>query len=292
MTMRSLQREYSARPSVSAFMLRALYPGPLRRPLPFPALGARWSGMRPDPARLALYRGATGLGDGSITWLHVLTFPLQMVILTAPEMPLPIWNALQVRNRLLRRRALASGAVLEAAAAVAGQRRLERGVELDLHLAVRDAGGVAWESLTTYLYRGRFGEPDAAPARPGPSPEGAEIAAWRTSRGGGLRFGRVSGDYNGVHWSDAYARRLGFRGAFHHPHDLVGQCLARLEAPRAEAQRLDLWFKAPVHYGSEAVLLGAPRDGAIEFALLPRGQDRPAILGRWGAADPAGPLGP
>jgi hypothetical protein len=284
-----LELEFEERPSVAAYMLRALYPGGLRKAPPFPALCARWRGTRPDPSRLAQFLRLTGLGVKRglpILYPQVFTFPLQMVILTHPASPLPIWKVLQIRNHLLQHRAIPADAALDAEAAVTGQRILERGLELDLHVGVRADGGLAWEGLTTYYYRGRFGAPGpSSPLAEAPAGARTEVARWRTDRGGGLRFSGLSGDYNGIHYWGAYARLFGFRGAFHHPHALSGQCLARMAEPRAAAQRLDLWLKGPVYYGSEVGLAAGGAEGGVAFALTARDGSRPALQGRWIAAE-------
>ena len=66
-----------------------------------PQIVARWIGFRIHPGRLAAFHDATASrqDDGiSILYPHVLGFRLQMVLLTHPAFPLPIWNALQIRN--------------------------------------------------------------------------------------------------------------------------------------------------------------------------------------------------
>jgi hypothetical protein len=280
-----LALDFRARPSAAAYMLRALYPRARRAAPPFPPLAARWHGAGPDPARLEAFRRATGLGaDGQLPLLYpqLLTFPLQMVILTHPACPLPIWKVLQVRNRLQQHRPIPAGASYDAEAGVAEQRVLERGLELDLRVTVTVAGELAWEGVTTYAYRGRFGQ--AGPASPlaaAPAEPSQEVAAWRTEPGGGLQFSGISGDYNGIHYWGAYARRFGFRDAFHHPHALVGQCLARLGQRTAPARRLDLWLKGPVYYASEVALAARADEASLAFALKERYATRPALLGRW-----------
>jgi acyl dehydratase len=289
--MAGLEIAFDGRPSAAAYMLRALYPGFLRRRPPFPPLRARWRGVRAGGERLRRFLDATALDASAglpLLYLQVLTFPLQMVILTHPACPLPIWKVLQVRNHLLRRRPIAADAALDAEAAVVGQRVLERGMELDVRVSVRVRGEEVWEGLTSYWYRGRFGAArSASPLAAAPEVPRAEAARWRTEPGGGLRFGGISGDYNGIHWSSAYARLFGFRGPFHHPHQLAGRCLARLPGgvgAQQAAQRLDLWLKGPVYYGSEVSLAAAPDAAGVAFALWERGSVRPALVGRWRAA--------
>jgi hypothetical protein len=280
-----LRIAFTRRPSVAAYMLRAFYPPALRRAGPFPALEVEWSGHAPGGRPLDAFHRLTGLPAGDelpLTYPHVLTFPMQMVILTHPSCPLPIWRALQVRNHLQQHRPLPAGVPLDSRARVAGQRVLERGMELDLHLEIRSAGALAWEGLHTYYYRGTFG-PHGPPSPLAAAPEetGPAVARWRTDGGGGWSFSGLSGDYNGIHWWSTYARLFGFRGAFHHPHALLGRCLARLALPAAPAQRLDLWLKGPVYYGSQVELRATAGDGGVTFSLGPQETGRACIVGSW-----------
>ncbi len=286
--------EFDRRPSVAGYMLRALYPGALRKPPPFPPLRARWRTMRPDPARLGRFLELTGLNaDRGLPLLYpqVVTFPLQMVLLTHPSFPLPIWKVLQVRNSLLQHRPLPADALFDAEAAVVGQRVLEKGLELDLHVGLWTGGLLAWEGLTTYFYRGRFGPADpAGPTLAAPAGGGPEVARWWTERGGGFQFSRISGDTNGIHSSSAYARLFGFKGALHHPHALVGRCLARLPEPASSTQRLDLWLKGPVYYGSDVTLASRGEEAGVAFSLTVAGSGRPAFLGRRYSVEPGSRL--
>lgn len=101
---------------------------------------------------------------------------------------------------------------------------------------------------------------------------------------GDWRFGSLTGDYNGIHCWDWYARRLGFRRALYHPPRVLGLCLARLAAQDAGApQRLDAWLKGPVPHGATVRLHARPDPGATIFALHVE-RERPCIVGR--LADP------
>ena len=252
-----------------------------------PQLAATWRDHRVQGARLDDFLALTGL-DGHPLWPllypHAAGFRLLMTILTDRRFPFPIWGALQVRNRLVLHQPIARGDVLELEARIAGARALEKGTEIDLACTVRRAGTLVWESVNAFYYRGyRGAQPDAsAPSSP-PALEGAPLIEWRSPAGGRTRFGRLTGDYNGIHLANGYARLFGFRGAFHHPQRMLGQALAHL--PRAEPAlplRLEAWLKGPVYYGAK-VALRASSDRS-EFALFVEGDERPAILGQLGAA--------
>jgi len=279
--------EFHRRPSPLAYMLRALRPSSgLRQKEGFPSIHAIWRGMRVNQGELDTFLRLTGLKpDGGLPMLypHVVGFPLLMAILTCPAFPLPIWNALQIRNHLMQHRPIATHDVLNLESCVSAQRILEKGAEVDLHTAVSSQSGLVWESLNTFYYRGRFGDAEPpSPLAPAPDIGDSGISRWRTMSDVGLQFGRLTGDYNGIHLANGYARLFGFRRAFHHPQLVLGQCLAHLPAPPADRpQRLDAWLKGPVFYDWEVALHACAKTDGTAFGLFPEGEGRPAVLGQW-----------
>jgi hypothetical protein len=271
-------REYRRAPRASVYMARAfLFP---RRPglrAGLPELQAVWRGHRVDGTPLADFLALAGL-EGHPLWPllypQAAGFRLLMSFVTDYRFPLPIWGALQVRNRLALRAPYARGDVLDLDVRIADARALDKGTEIDVACAARRGGTLVWEGVTTFYYRGRRSlVPPGAPP-PSPAAEGPAVAQWTPEAGARLRFARLTGDYNPMHWSNAYARRFGFRGAFHHAQRMLGQCLARL--PRREGSTLEAWFKGPVYYGAKVSLRAANSD----FGLCVQGDARPAILGR------------
>jgi len=283
----ALRIEVRSRPSTVGYMARALYPSAgLAKAGRFPSITVSWRRHQIDRRHLDTFLGLTGLrADGLVPLLfpHVVSFPLQMMILTHPMFPLPIWGALQIRNHLLRHRRIATSEVLDLETRVAGQRLLEKGAEVDLYSTLRSDAEVVWESLNTFYYRGRFGPPgEASPLARSPERVGEVCARWRMPSGTGRRFGRLTGDYNGIHLWSRYARLFGFEGAFLHPQLSLGLCMARVAGREdPERQRLDAWLKGPVYYGSAVTLRVAVSESDRVFALLADRDDRPRIVGRW-----------
>jgi acyl dehydratase len=206
-----------------------------------------------------------------------------MAILTHPKFPVPIWGVLQVRNHLAQLHPIAADEPLDFETRVMRGRVVLKGAEFDLRTEVHVAGVLAWRSDITFFARGRFGEPDPAWTPPrAPAEYGSPIAEWTMDDADHLRFGRFTGDYNGIHLWDWYARRMGFRRALYHPPRVLGRCLARItEAfgldPGAPGLQLDAWLKGPVAHGSRVRLHASPPTGT--FALF-AGEDRPGIVGR------------
>jgi len=282
-----LQLEYRRRPSVLGYMLRALASSKdTGRALRFPPIRVSWGPMRIDRAHLDEFLRQTGLTADlgpPILYPHVFGFPTLMTALTHPSFPVPIWGALQIRNHLVLHRPIPLHTRLDLKTRIAGRRCVAKGVEVDLHTTLRAGFDLVWESLVTFFFRGRFGEADAASALSRAPDAGPTVTArWVTPSGEGRRFASLTGDYNGIHYWSWYARRRGFPRPLHHPQLVAGQCMARLRAPPpVRAQRLDLWLKGPVFYGSSVALRTTDHSAGVAFSLTMDAQDRPALVGMW-----------
>jgi hypothetical protein len=175
---------------------------------------------------------------------------------------------------------------------VADHRILEKGTEVDLHTAVSIDGQPIWESLNAFYYRGRAAAASSTSLLPKPPPVPAvTVACWHLPPGVGWRLARVTGDYNGIHHWHWYARGFGFQGASFHPQLIVGQCMAHLRGLSSEGpHQLRVWLRGPVYFGAEVSLRAENTKEDCAFALMVQGEERPAILGRWGPAPVSGGL--
>lgn len=267
-------------------MARALFTprrsGLVAQPL---ALGASWRGHWVDGAAADDYSHLTGLAGHPVWPLlypQMVAFRLQMAVLTHRAFPLPIWNALQIRNHLVLHRLFDRSAQLDFESSLGVQRIVEKGAEIDLRTTARIAEGLAWESTNTFYYRGQYGTAGkAAPGAAAPEVDAPVAERWSLPEGGRLRCARLTGDYNPLHLADGYARRFGFREAFLHPQRVIGQCLARLPRPMAALPlQLEVWLKGPFAYGAAVELRVADARETLMFALHLEGDARPAIVGR------------
>jgi acyl dehydratase len=310
--MSAFHRTYGSPPFAPAYMLHAFRPSPgWASARGCPDLQLTWRGYRVESAAADLLRAVTGIGDEDyssrlcILYPQVTGFRLVMAMLTHPAWPLPIWNALQVRNRLRLHAPFRPGDEFDLEARVSGWRVLAKGVEIDIHTKLAQRGACRWESIVTFYYRGRFGaeaasglalgagatSPVIRESLPENGTESAAIesATWNVGDDQRWRFAGLTGDFNGLHQWDGYARRMGFPAAFPHPQRALGQCLARLPEPGPVPLELDLWIKGPVFFGRDVTLHHGPAaaTGGRDFGLWLDGESRPALVGTLRAASAA-----
>lgn len=284
---------FASRPSALRFMPKAAWPKPRWQPAQgFPASEFVWSGYRVTARAVAALQDFAGSHDPAcreallLLAPHVTGLRLSMALLTHPRWPIPIWKALQFRNRLRLIGALRVDHPGDLHVQACAWRVHGKGLEVDLHARYLQDGAPVWESINAFYYRGRYGtaldhgEPRGAPiASPTLDPAAAPLAQWRIDADRRFEFCRMTGDYNPLHLTTAYAHRMGFAAAFPHPQRVAAQCLGHLAATGAPPRELDLWIKGPAFYGAPATLRQAPGDGGQDFALWVEGEERPALVG-------------
>ncbi|MFT3970828.1 MAG: MaoC/PaaZ C-terminal domain-containing protein [Micropruina sp.] len=87
------------------------------------------------------------------TWLHVLTFPLQLTLMTAEDFPLAPLGMVHVSNTMRQLRPVRMTEPLELRVRTEGPRPHRRGVLVDLVGEVLVAGEPVWTGRSTYLSR-------------------------------------------------------------------------------------------------------------------------------------------
>ena len=153
------------------------------------------------------------------TYPHMLTFPLQMALMSDRSFPLALPGLVHVRNRIdvlrpigadERARPGGVGRALRRSTAAARPSTCAR--------RSRPAGEEVWRSRSTYLARGATA-PDGAPEADIEVAVGdleRVAATWRIPDDAGRRYAKVSGDVNPIHLSGLTAKAFGFKRAIAH----------------------------------------------------------------------------
>ena len=216
-----------------------------------------------------------------LTYPHMLAQPLHLAILADQRFPVPAMGMVHLENSITQHRRIGVGETLEVTVAVGGPIPHPVGTAWRLTSTVATDGEVAWESVSTYLRRGRR-DPDAAwPGELVDVPPSGPV--WALEADLGRRYAAVSGDYNPIHLTALSAKALGFPRQIAHGMWTKARCVAMLENRLPEQVRVDVAFKKPVllpgsvAYGSRAVADG------YAFSLHQRGGDTLHLLGRTAA---------
>jgi acyl dehydratase len=236
-----------------------------------PAEGLGVAAVPTDPRRLAGYCRVCGLtlrNELPATWPHVLSFPLQMELMSAGSVPFPLLGLVHLDDEITQHRPIGIGERLDFEVRATDLRPHPTGTAFSLSVAASSAGAVVWEERGTILHRGG-GDP-ATPRQDAPDPPGADVPAsseWRLSGDLGRRYAAVSGDRNPIHLHPLTARAFGFPRPIAHGMWTMARCLAQLEGRLPDELTACIAFRRPVSLPGRVRFVAEERGARTAFAV-------------------------
>jgi acyl dehydratase len=272
--------ELSSPPSLAALYPKAVLSGFRRKGGDLPDTEYGLSGVRVDPGHLAAYNRVCGfrLGDElPATYPHMLTFPLQVKLMTAGDFPFPLAGSVHVANTITQTRPLALGEELALRAHVTNLRDHPRGKQFDMVSEALVDGEVVWTDVSTYLRRGGGSEAreEKKERREPPAP----TAIWPVPDDIGRRYAEVSGDRNPIHLHKLTAKMFGYPRAIAHGMWTKARCLAAFEGRLPDAFTVDVHFKTPVLLPSKVGFTARPDGAGWSFELFGARNGKPHLTG-------------
>lgn len=192
---------------------------------------------------------------------HMLAFPLHMAIMTDPAFPAPAIGTVHLENSITGHRPIAVGEHLGVRVSVGAPRPHPKGTVFEFVTEVRaeDGSEIVWESVSTYLRRGKGDESASSGSSfPDAPPTGT---TWRLAGDLGRRYAAVSGDHNPIHLYPLTAKALGFPRQIAHGMWSKARCIAALENRLPGAVRVDVAFKKPILLPSTVAFGSTPVHG-------------------------------
>jgi acyl dehydratase len=236
---------------------------------------------RDELARYCRVCGFTLRDTIPATYPHVLSFPLQMELMSSVSFPFPLLGLVHTGNAITRHRPVAVGEPLDLEVAALDLRPHPKGIAFTLLVEARADGELVWEERGTILRRGA-GAPDAErePAPVEPPADVPASAAWRLDGDLGRRYAAVSGDRNPIHIHPLTARAFGFPRPIAHGMWSKARCLAQLEGRIPDAFAVTVSFRKPVGLPGRVRFAAEQRAGGkTGFALRgPEPADPPLHL--------------
>lgn len=191
-----------------------------------------------------------------ILYPQIMTFPLQMALLTDPQMPFPVMGLIHLANKVeMLRPITADSEPLRLSCSVGEQQTTAQGICFDVITQAHNSQGeLLWHGTATMLYRCRTEIDPASRSRqhrPKPTSNGSR---WQLAANTGRRYARVSLDLNPIHLFSLSARLFGFKQPIAHGMCMASRCIAALEQQLpAPPYRFTTEFKQPVKLPSTVV---------------------------------------
>jgi acyl dehydratase len=242
-------REFATMPPMGSQFVKALIPSFGRGPAKVASHTVRVAALAQDRAQLAAYDrvcGFTVRDEVTPTWLHVLTFPLQVALLSAPASTVRLAGVVHVSNRMRLHRPVTAEEQLDATVHIEGLRPHQRGALLDLVGEIHIGDELVWEGVSTYLAPGAMVPGEAVSV---PKPEFTPtdpIARWRLPADLGRQYRRVSDDPNPIHTHLLAARAFGFARPIIHGMWTHARLLAGFEARLPQTYEVEVNFTKPI----------------------------------------------
>ena len=217
------------------------------------------TGVAVDPAHFADYARVCRLPLGDVlpvTYPHMLTFPLQMALMSDRAFPLALPGLVHARNRIEALRPVRTDEELDLEVWAENFAQHRSGAAVDLRATVSAGGEEVWRSTSTYLARGAKA-PEGAPEADIEVPVGdveRVVATWRIPDDAGRRYAKVSGDVNPIHLSGLTAKAFGFKRAIAHGMWVKARVLGALGGRLPDALTVDVAFRKPLLLPSTVTL--------------------------------------
>jgi acyl dehydratase len=199
----------------------------------------------------------------------MLTFPLQLALMSDRSFPLALPGLVHVRNRIEVLRPIGADEPLDLEVWAGRFATHRSGAAVDLCATASVAGTEVWRSRSTYLARG-VKAPEGAPEADLEVSVGdldRAAATWRIPDDAGRRYAKVSGDVNPIHLSGLTAKAFGFKRAIAHGMWVKARVLSALSGRLPDAFTVDVAFRKPLFLPSTVTLSTAQADGGWDVAV-------------------------
>ncbi|MEE2002640.1 MaoC/PaaZ C-terminal domain-containing protein [Alkalimonas sp. MEB108] len=202
-------------------------------------------------------------------WLQLVSFPLQLKLVTHPRFPLPAMGLVHLENRIEYFCPLDSAIAVDFNCCTEAAQPHEKGRTVALITEARQAERLIWRSRAVYLQRLRT--PSSRQEQPAVTIRYAsQSAEWPLPVSLGWRYGRVSGDLNPIHLHPLLARLFGFTANIAHGMWSKARCLSELAAqgllPEPPYQ-VEVRFAKPILLPAQVQLHWQSSGQSINFAL-------------------------
>jgi acyl dehydratase len=284
--------ELDSAPSLARLYPKALIAGFTHKGGDLPDRTYAQSHVDIDPEHLAAYNRVCGFrltDELPATYPHMLTFPLQIKLMSDADFPFPLAGSVHVANRITQTSPLTIGEKLDLRVHVENLRPHAKGKQFDMVSEALMAGEVVWTDVSTYLSRASAEKSTSARLRRGggtgetaDKTEKLELeptARWRVPGDLGRRYAEVSGDRNPIHLYPLTAKMFGFPRAIAHGMWTKAHCLAAFEGRLPAAYTVEVRFKAPVLLPSTVAFAAAPDGAGWSFQLFNARKAKPHLDG-------------
>lgn len=213
----------------------------------------------------AAFRSVVGAREGECAhggYLHAVTFPIAMELMSKKSFPLRLLGLIHLENSVTQHRPVTLDTTVKVRVRVKEFGSHRRGTTVRILAEIWDSSGeLAYTDESLYLSKQASGgaeKSDRATAsgtpardhRPDPRVGLTLIGQWRLPSTTGRAYAKVSGDANPIHLSNASAKLFGMKGAIAHGMYCASRALSQVTSDPSAPCEWTVEFGAPVQLPS------------------------------------------
>jgi len=263
---------------------KGLKPGDL-----IPNLEGELPNFKIDKNHLDRYNEACDLEKSDlmpVLYPHVIASSIYMNMLTHKIFPFGLIGSLHLRNHIIQQRQININEPFDIKVEVIEQRVVKQGMEFDFTISIIIEGKRVWESISTWLTKGRFGKEFEESVN-------SDILKTETDaehsidlfipKNIGKKFAKITLDYNPIHISKLLASTVfGMKRDVAHAMWATGNALGKMpEIAFDKTMRIDLAFKGPLFLDNKSHVKTLEKKKDIHFDYYCGDNDRPSINGKF-----------
>ena len=237
-----------------------------------------------DSKHLSSYNKICGYPDSDILpplYLGILSMPLQLSLMVGEDFPFAILGIVHIRNSVEQFKPVNAADTIALSVRFGEITPHEKGKLFTFINTAKVRGEVVWESVSTYLARGKsegvVPKSDKKESRLEPK-AGDLNQDFDLPEDLGRRYALVSGDFNLIHIHAATAKAFGFKRAIAHGMWTKARSVAALGA-LPDAYFLDVQFKLPVFLPNKVHLQAQKVGKKTTFELTGVKDGKPHLFG-------------
>lgn len=200
-------------------------------------------------------------------FLHTLAFPVHLKLMLQSSFPFKLLGLVHLKNHIRQLRPVFPGEVIDIDCAFAGLAEHDKGWIFDINTDVCVEGELVWQSKSTNLFlsKQRTKQPSGSVTPPDLMTDVITTQSFDADLG--LRYARVSGDWNLIHLYPLSAKLFGFKRHIAHGMYSKAFCLSAFEEQLGNKFYVDVEFKRPVFLPCETRLCGKTTGSGSSFEL-------------------------
>lgn len=215
----------------------------------------------------------------SSTYLHTFVFPLQMKLLSQPEVPFPLAGLVHFANSIKQYRPLYVGEEFSATCKLGNLIAHEKGQAFEIISIVDVNGTRIWEDTSIYLFKGKEGIGSVLEWHQPELSANSIKSTWNLPTNLGFEYAKASGDFNPIHLHSLSAKLFGFPGHIIHGMWNLGKIVSEFESRVPENYELTVLFKLPIFLPANVIFRHEKTNLGFDFDIVDKTQEKPHLKG-------------